>query len=124
MTTNVAAAFLGGRLSRHLRAAAACALAAQLSCIPLGGAASTDKPTPKDAPASDAVLKAMQTELARATTDLAKTDPPPYYLSYTVYDQDFTVMVGAYGSLLQDFAAHRRSADVAMRVGTPALDNT
>jgi predicted Zn-dependent protease len=66
----------------------------------------------------------MQTEMARATSDLGKTDPAPYYLSYTVYDQDFTQMVGAYGSLLQDAAVHRRHADVAMRVGTPVLDNT
>ena len=111
-----------GRLPHHLHRAAACLLAAQLACLPLGSAAA-DKP--KESPAvSDAVLTAMKAEMSRATTDLAKTDPPPYYLSYTVYDQDFTVMVGAYGSLLQDAAAHRRHADVAMRVGTPALDNT
>src|SRR5271165_5096537 len=110
-----------GRLPHHLHRAAACLLAAQLACLPLGSAA-VDKP--KESPVSDAVLTAMKAEMSRATTDLAKTDPPPYYLSYTVYDQDFTVMVGAYGSLLQDAAAHRRHADVAMRVGTPALDNT
>jgi predicted Zn-dependent protease len=127
MTTSesIAVAVRDGRLSRLLRAAAACALAAQLSYTPLTLAAPADKPVAKDsAPTNDAVLKAMQTELARATADLAKSDQPPYYLSYTVYDQDFTVMVGAYGSLLQDAAAHRRHADVAMRVGAPVLDNT
>src|SRR5271154_5826959 len=111
-----------------LHTCAVCALAAQLAVAPFSMAvpsgASTDKPVTKDVPGSDAVLKAMQAELTRANTDLTKTDQPPYYLSYTVYDQDFTVLVGSYGSLLQDFAAHRRSADVAMRVGTPALDNT
>jgi len=114
--------------AQWLRSCAASALAAQLAFAPfsmaLPSGASTDKPVAKDAPASDAVLKAMQAELTRANTDLTKTDQPPYYLSYTVYDQDFTVLVGSYGSLLQDFAAHRRQADVAMRVGSDTLDNT
>jgi len=66
----------------------------------------------------------MQTELARATTELGKTEQAPYFLSYTVYDQDFVVLVGAYGSLLNSVSAQRRQADVTMRVGTPELDNT
>src|SRR4029077_16537503 len=74
--------------------------------------------------ASDPVLKAMQTELARATAELGKTEQAPYFLSYTVYDQDFVVLVGAYGSLLNNVSAQRRQADVTMRVGTPDLDNT
>ena len=75
-------------------------------------------------PAADPVLKVMQAELARATTDLAKTDPAPYYLSYTVNDQDIVVLIGSYGSLLTDAGLRRRQADVTMRVGTPVLDNT
>jgi TldD protein len=74
--------------------------------------------------APDAILTTMQRELARASAELGKTDQPPYYLSYTVYDQDFVVLVGAYGSLLTDATATRRQADVTMRVGSPALDNT
>ena len=66
----------------------------------------------------------MQTEIARATTEFGKTEQPPYYLSYTVYDQDFVVLVGAYGSLLANTTAQRRFADVNMRVGLPELDNT
>ena len=66
----------------------------------------------------------MQTELTRATTDLAKSQPAPYYLSYTVNDQDVVVLIGAYGSLLTDAGLKRRQADVMMRVGSPALDNT
>jgi TldD protein len=73
---------------------------------------------------NDPVLKVMQAELSRASTELGKTDQAPYYLSYTVYDQDYVVLVGAYGSLLTDAAARRRQADVTMRVGTHALDNT
>ena len=89
-------------------------------------AANTTSATAVDAKKinTDTVLKTMQTELARASTELKKTEQAPYYLSYTVYDQDFVVLVGAYGSLLTDAAAKRRQADVTMRVGDPTLDNT
>ena len=70
--------------------------------------------------ASDPVLRVMQAELSRANSELGKTDQAPYYLSYTVYDQDYVVLVGAYGSLLTDAAAKRRQADVTMRVGSHA----
>ena len=76
------------------------------------------------APSPDPVMQVMQGELSRATSALAKSDPAPYYLSYTVYDQHVIVLVGSYGSLLTDTALHRRQADVTMRVGSPALDNT
>jgi TldD protein len=74
--------------------------------------------------ATDPVMKVMQSELKRATTDLAKSDPAPYYISYTVYDQTAIVLAGAYGSLITNTGVHRRQADVTMRVGSPALDNT
>src|SRR5258708_4201333 len=104
------------------RAAACVMLAAQLAGYPIATAAG-DKPAAVSA-ASDPVLKAMQTEIARATTELGKAEQPPYYLGYTVYGQDFVVLVGAYGSLLTDAAVQRRFADVNMRVGKPELDNT
>jgi len=66
----------------------------------------------------------MQSELKRAIADLAKTDPPPYYQSYTIYDQSSVIIAGAYGSLITDASVHRRQADVVTRVGSPALDNT
>ncbi|PYU00365.1 MAG: peptidase U62 [Acidobacteria bacterium] len=116
-------------VSKLLRVAAACFLAGQLAFPPLGSAAD-NKPTstPLSAPtpvsANDPVLKAMQTELSRAVAELGKAEQPPYYLSYTVYDQDFVVLSGAYGSLLGNTSAARRFADVTMRVGAPDLDNT
>src|ERR1700738_1506460 len=71
--------------------------------------------------ASDPVLRVMQAELSRANSELGKTDQAPYYLSYTVYDQDYVVLVGAYGSLLTDAAARRRPAGGQMCVGTETL---
>jgi TldD protein len=76
------------------------------------------------APSADPVLQVMQAELSRAATGLAQSDPAPYFLSYTVYDQHMIMLVGSYGSLLTDTELHRRQADVTMRIGSPALDNT
>ena len=119
---------LPSRTKQFLRFVACWALAAQLAALPLASAAGNDSTSVADKPApktvSDPVMKVMQTELARASTDLGKTDSAPYFMSYTVYDQNLDVLVGAYGSLLTDASLERRSADVTMRVGSPALDNT
>src|SRR5262249_2023683 len=118
----------GSRLIRIARGMACLVLATQLVVSPLGAAGTTREKAKSEAKpaaaAPDVVLKAMQNELARATEGLAKSEPAPYYLGYTVYDQNLVVLVGAYGSLLTDTAVHRRQADVTMRVGSPALDNT
>src|SRR6202049_2373969 len=109
------------------RVVACCLMALQLSFAPMLSAAPAETPAPtKTAPAkpADPILKVMQSELSRATGSLSKTDPAPYFLSYTVNDQDIVVLVGAYGSLLTDAALQRRQADVTMRVRSVALDNT
>jgi TldD protein len=117
------------RAKQFLRFAACWALAGQLTTLPLASAANeaassaaVDKPASKTV--TDPVMKVMQTELARASSELGKTDSAPYYMSYTVYDQNLVVLVGAYGSLLTNASLQRRQADVVMRVGAPALDNT
>jgi len=71
----------------------------------------------------DALLSTMQQELQRAQTNLGKLDPAPYFLSYSVHDQSVAVAFGSQGSLVSSTHARRRSADVTMRIGTPALDN-
>ena len=117
---------LRASLRPSLQGLACCALALQLAFTPILNAGPNKNATIK-APAastSDSVLKVMQTELARANSSLAKSDPAPYFLSYTVNDQSLTVLVGSYGSLLTNFSAQRREADVVLRVGSPALDNT
>src|ERR1700732_3024827 len=109
------------------RIAACCVMALQLSFAPILSAAPAKRSAPtKTSPANpgDPILKIMQGELSRASGSLSKTDPAPYFLSYTVNDQNIVVLVGAYGSLLTDAALQRRQADVVMRVGSPGLDNT
>jgi TldD protein len=111
--------------SEWTRAALSCALTIQLACAPFSAATPNPSGNKSTAKASvDPVLKVMQTELNRATTSLAKSEPAPYFLSYTVSDQNLIVLVGSYGSLLTDAALQRRQADVIMRVGSPTLDNT
>jgi TldD protein len=96
-------------------------LTLQLCGAPLGLAANDSR---AQLPPPDALLQTMKGELTRATKELGNNDPAPYFLSYTVYDQNLVVLVGAFGSLLTNAAVQRRQADVAMRVGSPALDNT
>jgi TldD protein len=107
----------------RLQACISLLLASQLISFPVTASPATaDKPAPSVTP--DAVLATMRTELNRAKTDLAKSDPAPYFLSYTVYDQDQIVIVASYGGILSNSSSRRRTADVTMRVGTPQLDNT
>jgi TldD protein len=92
------------------------ALVAIICAIPLGVFSAS-------APAN-ALLATMQRELQRATASLAKTDPAPYYLSYAVTDSSGTAVVASNGAVIFSTGARRREADVMMRVGSVALDNT
>ncbi len=75
----------------------------------------------------------MTTELHRAFTSLGKqvaekTDAdkqmPPYYLSYSVSDASGVSIRAEYGALAESTASRVRVADVQVRLGSPALDNT
>jgi len=84
--------------------------------VPLLAASPGDKP--------DVLLSTMQAEVQRAQTSLGKLSPAPYFLSYSVYDQSLAIAVGSQGALVTSTRARFRSADVTMRVGTAALDNS
>ncbi len=108
---------------RQVRPVGALMLAVQIASFPVGAATATaDRPA--SGLASDVVLTTMKSELNRAKTALAKSDPAPYFLSYTVYDQDQILIAASYGGILSNSTNRRRTADVTMRVGTPQLDNT
>jgi TldD protein len=72
----------------------------------------------------DALLATMQRELQRASAALAKSDPAPYYVSYSVSDFDGATVAPMNGSVVVSSHEQQRQADVEMRVGSPALDNT
>jgi TldD protein len=88
-----------------------------ISCCIAWGAVSSGART-------DVLLETMQHELQRATTALSKSNPAPYYLSYTATDINGFFIAGANGSLMASNGFQRRQADVIMRVGSAALDNT
>lgn len=71
----------------------------------------------------DVVLTSMERELQRASVELGKLNPAPYFISYTVYDQQVSFVVGMNGSLVTSTTGRKRMADVIMRVGAPTLDN-
>ena len=49
---------------------------------------------------------------------------PPYFLSYTVSDASYVTVRAEFGGLADSSANRVRVADVQVRVGEPALDNT
>jgi len=52
-----------------------------------------------------------------------KGDPAPYYLAYSVTDQEACVVVATLGALKASSCDRSRVADVTVRVGSPKLDN-
>jgi predicted Zn-dependent protease len=75
---------------------------------------------------SPVLLDAMTTELHRAFTSLGKGDKqlPPYFISYAVSDASAVAIRAQYGALVGSSANRVRVADVQVRLGSPALDNT
>jgi len=91
---------------------------------------------PKTAPPAPSVLiQAMEAELKRAMTSLGtataaaasspdKATPKPYFLSYAVSDATNIDISAQYGAVTSSNGSHRRTADVQVRLGSPAQDNT
>ena len=76
------------------------------------------------AASDDLLLATMEKELHRGQSELAKQDPAPYFTSYNVTDGESLVVLSAQGGILTSTHARHRAADVSMRIGAPALDNT
>jgi TldD protein len=87
--------------------------------------------TPNPAPNPTTILiDTMETELHRAMSSLGNTatdatqQPKPYFLSYAVSDSDGVAMSAQFGAIVNSTESRRRVADVQVRLGTPAEDNT
>jgi len=66
----------------------------------------------------------LSDELSRNFQTLKeKGDPPPYFMSYGVTEQDACSVVATLGALQGSNCGHARVADVNVRVGSPKLDN-
>ena len=70
------------------------------------------------------MLTTAEHELQRAKAGMAKLDPAPYLLSYTIPDHSSSLAVASQGGLLNSARVQTRRADVVTRVGSPSLDNT
>lgn len=85
-------------------------------------------PKPEAAP-NTPLIDTMESELHRAMSSLGSsatdaTQPKPYFLSYSVADSDGIGIAAQFGAITGSNESHRRFADVQVRVGTPAEDNT
>jgi TldD protein len=118
-------------MKRHKVAVGAAALAGlvitgSLSPTPMAVAASSKSQVPPQS--ANVLIASLETELHRAMTSLGSADPAqqpkPYFLSYAVADNDSVVMTAQYGALTNKNESRRRTADVQVRLGTPAQDNT
>jgi len=73
---------------------------------------------------SHVVLDTMAQELQRNFDALkTKADPPPYFLSYEITDQDSHTVSATLGVLNATESGRNRYLDVTVRVGDPKLDN-
>ena len=73
---------------------------------------------------SSVLLDAMSEELNRNFSTLkAKADPPPYFLSYEVTEEDYHSVAATLGALTSNGHGKSRRLDVCVRVGSPKLDN-
>ncbi len=102
-------------------------------CFAAGRPANISRPAPAPAKphvaraaeaATPAVLTAMQDEMARSMAALGKSDPPAYFISYTVADRQYTEVSGSNGALLSSTQSRGRWLEVQSRVGSYQLDNT
>jgi TldD protein len=70
------------------------------------------------------LLTVLAEELDRNFKTLKeKADIPPYYISYTVTDQDTGSVAATFGSLIAENRRRVRNLDVTVRVGNAKLDN-
>jgi len=104
---------LGVRVSANAVRTSACATIVAIGLyFPLRAAA----------PAS--LLDILNAELQRNFTALKdKADPPPYYMSYTVTDDESQLMNGSLGAIASENVHHLRYLDTTVRVGSPQLDS-
>ena len=72
------------------------------------------------------LLDSMDGELHRAMSSLGGSDsqPKPYFISYSVSDANMISIGAQYGAIVSSNQAHRRMADIQVRLGSPAEDNT
>jgi TldD protein len=73
---------------------------------------------------SSGILGVLSQELTRNFNTLKeKADPPPYFLSYAITEEDFALVSASFGAITSSNRSHTAGLDVSVRVGAPKLDN-
>jgi predicted Zn-dependent protease len=70
------------------------------------------------------LLSIMQQELDRAMAALGKADPAAYFVSYSVTEVSGEAIVANNGAITTAPKRHERVANISVRVGSQAFDNT
>ena len=70
------------------------------------------------------LLQTLKSEANRNLTELKKQPIPAYYISYRVYDMSSYYISANFGNVMQSSPSTQRIFNAAVRVGSPALDNT
>jgi len=79
---------------------------------------------PAAAAAPPGLLDILRDELQRNFSTLKQqADPPPYYMSYAVTEEETEVITAGLGTLTSRNNGHARFLDITSRVGNPKLDN-
>jgi TldD protein len=79
---------------------------------------------PLAAAPAPSLLDILSDELQRNFTVLKqKADPPPYYMDYTVTDEESQSVTAMMGALTSQSKNRLRYLDITLRVGAPQLDN-
>jgi len=81
-------------------------------------------PPPTKAPATPPVVETLAKELDRNFQELkSKADPPPYYMAYSLTDEEVEGLSATLGAVQSKGKQQRRMLDCSVRVGSPELDN-
>ncbi|HYZ86662.1 MAG TPA: metallopeptidase TldD-related protein [Bryobacteraceae bacterium] len=72
---------------------------------------------------SSPLLDLLNEELTRNFEGLKKADPAPYFIDYSVVEQQAEIIAASRGAILQRGRGNSRTLDVTVRVGSPELDS-
>ena len=93
--------------------------------IPVLAPAHAVSPAPQTLSASTGLMKCLTDELQYSMDNLVSPDGvKPYYVNYTVYDEEQVSVSASLGAINQNESSHERYAVIDVRVGDYDLDNT
>ncbi len=81
-------------------------------------------PAPPKPPSDPPLIETLARELDRNFQAMkSKADPSPYFISYSVVEEESGGLTASLGAVEDRERSHRRVLDCTVRVGTPELDN-